>query len=51
MKGVWQKYNADLCPISEYLQSRMIQLKTNYWNLDEARQQAKVLRQTINQFK
>ena len=47
MKGVWQKYNADLCPISEYLQSRMIQLKTNYWNLDEARQQAKVLRLSL----
>lgn len=49
-KGVWQKYNPDLCPVAEYLQPRMVQLKTNYWNLQEAEQQADILSKTINQF-
>lgn len=51
MFGVWQKYNKKLCLISEYLQPRMIQLKTNYWNLDEAYKQAEILKKTINEFK
>lgn len=48
--GVWQKYEAGLCPAAEYLQKRMIQLKTNYWYLAEAEQQAEILRKTIAQF-
>jgi len=36
MAGVWQKYEAGLCPTAEYLQPRMIQMKTNYWDLAEA---------------
>jgi len=48
--GVWQKYNESLCPVSEYLQPRMIQLKTNYWELREAEKQAEILVKTINQF-
>lgn len=51
LDGVWQKYEKGLCPISEYLQPRMIQLKTNYWNLDDAKFQADILYKTINQFK
>lgn len=50
MSGVWQKYNAGLCPVAEDLQLRMIQMKTNYWNLDEAKQQAEILRKTIANF-
>lgn len=50
MPGVWQKYEADLCPNAEYLQKRMVQLKTNYWNLDEAKKQAEILHKTIEQF-
>lgn len=49
-KGVWQKYNNELCPTSEYLQKRMIQFKTNYWNLSEAEAQAEILYKTIKQF-
>lgn len=49
-KGVWQKYNERLCPNAEYLQKRMIQLKTNYWNLEKARVQADILQKTLNQF-
>jgi len=48
--GVWQKYNAELCPTAEYLQKRMIQMKTNYWDLNEAEQQAEILHKTIKQF-
>ena len=49
--GVWQKYEKGLCPNSEYLQPRMIQFKTNYWNLAEAKDQVRILSKTINQFK
>lgn len=48
--GIWQKYNKDLCPNSEYLQKRMIQLKTNYWDLYKARKQAEILKKTIEEF-
>lgn len=51
MPGVWQKYTSDLCPNAEYLQSRMIQLKTNYWNSDEAKKQAEILHKTIKNFR
>lgn len=50
MNGVWQKYENGLCPIAEYLQTRMIQLKTNYWDLNEAEKQAEILSKTIKQF-
>jgi len=46
--GVWQKYETGLCPAAEYLQPRMIQLKTNYWDLSEAEKQAEILEKTIN---
>lgn len=48
--GVWQKYDENCCPNAEYLQKRMIQLKTNYWDIDEARKQAEILKSTIRQF-
>ena len=50
MPGVWQKYDGNLCPNAEYLQKRMIQLKTNYWSLDEAGKQAEILKKTIAEF-
>ncbi len=49
-EGVWQKYDNQLCPISEFLQSRMVQLKTNYWDLSEAKKQSEILKKTIKQF-
>jgi perosamine synthetase len=48
--GVWQKYSEKLCPVSEYLQPRMIQLKTNYWDISEAESQAEILNKTIKMF-
>lgn len=50
MPGVWQKYDSSLCPVAEHLHPRMLQLKTNYWNLDEAVQQAEILRKTVEKF-
>lgn len=49
--GVWQKYEKGLCPNAEYLQPRMIQLKTNYWDLSESEKQAEVLAKTIKDFR
>lgn len=49
-EGVWQKYEHGLCPVSEYLQPRMIQLKTNYWDINNAVKQAEILRETIKAF-
>lgn len=51
MKGVWQKYAPGLCPDAEYLQLRLMQFKTNYWDLSEAEKQADILRKTLREFK
>ena len=48
--GVWQDYSSSLCPAAEYIQPRIIQLKTNYWNLEEAKAQADILNNTIQEF-
>lgn len=49
-EGVTQIYQPGLCPVAEYLQRRMICMKTNYWDLGEARAQAAILRQVAAQF-
>lgn len=49
-EDVWQTYKTGLCPNAEYLQPRMIQMKTNYWDLDEAERQAKILAKVIKEF-
>ena len=51
IEGVWQKYDADCCPNAEYLQKRMIQLKTNYWDIEDAKKQAEILKKTIEEYK
>ena len=48
--GVWQKYDENCCPNAEYLQKRMIQLKTNYWDIEEAKIQAEILKKSINDY-
>lgn len=48
--GVWQKYVPGLCPVAEFLQPRMLQFKTNYWDIAEAEVQAEVLSKTIKMF-
>ena len=39
-----------LCPNVRYLQKRILQFKTNYWNISEAKNQALVLKKTLNFF-
>lgn len=48
--GIWQKFQNGLCPNAEYLQPRMIQFKTNYWDNVEVINQAKILKKTIQEF-
>ena len=48
--GIWQNYKPDLCPNAEYLQPRMIQLKTNYWDISAAERQAEILYNTLSKF-
>ncbi|MBQ7096503.1 MAG: DegT/DnrJ/EryC1/StrS family aminotransferase [Clostridia bacterium] len=44
-------YDDGICPVAEHLQPRLLQFKTNYFDLNEAEQQAEILRKTINYFK
>jgi len=50
MKGIRQRYKKGLCPTAEYLQPRLIQLKTNYFKLNDAAKQAEALYKTIKEF-
>ena len=50
LNDVHQKYEPGLCPNAEYLQERLISFKTNYWDLEEAKEQAEILRKTISEF-
>jgi perosamine synthetase len=45
--GKHQDYTKPLCPVAENVQPRLMQFKTNYMNLDDARKQAEALRKTI----
>lgn len=38
------------CPVAEYSQKRIIQLKTNYWDTSQLKRQVKILEQTLNEF-
>lgn len=50
MNGINQRYEKGLCENAEFLQPRMIQMKTNYWDIKEAEIQAEILNKTLNQF-
>jgi len=50
MKGVSQEYKNGLCPNAEFLQKRIIAMKTNYWDIEEAKNQAEILKVTLNEF-
>lgn len=43
-------YNKVSCTNAEFLQPRLLQFKTNYYNLEEAKQQADILEKTIAYF-
>ena len=40
-------YQPGLCPTAEAIQPQLFQFKTNYWNLQEARDQADILAGTL----
>lgn len=48
--GQLQKYDYGLCPTAELIQPRLLQFKTNYFNIDIARSKADALAQTIQYF-
>lgn len=41
------KYQKGICPVAEKLQPQMLQFKTNYWDWEEAEEQAAILKKTI----
>lgn len=41
-------YKEGLCPTAEFLQPRLAQFKTNYWELEKAKAQAEALNKTLN---
>ena len=44
------EYKPGLCPVAERLQKRLMQFKTNYWDISQAHQQAEILHKTLQQF-
>ena len=43
-------YKVGLCPVAEYLQRRLMQFKTNYWDINQAYAQAEILRKTLKKY-
>jgi perosamine synthetase len=44
-------YKQGLCPVAERIGPRLLQFKTNYWNIADAERQAAILGQTLASFK
>merc|ERR1711865_113459 len=49
-EGITQQFKEGLCPKAEWTQKRLIAMKTNYWDLGEARAQCVILRKTAEDF-
>ena len=45
-----QEFAPGLCPVAESVQPRLLQFKTNYFDLDVAAEQTKILSETISHF-
>jgi perosamine synthetase len=43
-------YKKGVCPVAEYLQQRILQFKTNYWDLQVAEIKTDILKKTIQYF-
>ena len=43
-------YRPGLCPVAERIQPRLMQFKTNYWDIGRAHQQAEILRRVLASF-
>jgi perosamine synthetase len=48
--GNLNRYCPGLCPVAERVQPRLLQFKTNYWDIRDAQRQAEILAKTIRQF-
>ena len=46
----FQVFGRGLCPVAEQVQPKLLQFKTNYWELDVVRRQADILLATIKEF-
>lgn len=44
--GRLQSYGRGLCPVAEDIQPRLMQFKTNYWDIEKAKSQARMLEKT-----
>jgi perosamine synthetase len=44
------RYQEGLCPTAERLQQRLLQFRTNYWDLEEGKKQAEILAKTLASF-
>ena len=49
-KGMYRHYGPGLCPVAESLQPMLMQFRTNYMDLKQAQEQARILRRTIETF-
>ena len=49
-EGTYRHYGAGLCPVAESLQPKLMQFRTNYMDLEQAQEQAAILRRTIETF-
>jgi perosamine synthetase len=43
-------YEPGLCPVAEYIQPRLLQFKTNYWDEADSVRQERILKETIEYF-
>jgi perosamine synthetase len=48
--GIFPDYRQAGCPVMDRVQPRLVQFKTNYWDLAEAHKQADILAETIRHF-
>ena len=49
-EGHVQEYKPGLCPVAEAVQPKLLQFKTNYWDMSIAAQKAEALARTIEYF-
>lgn len=49
--GIRQDYQTSLCPNAEYLQPRLLQFKTNYWDEADLTRQVEILEKTIRELR
>jgi perosamine synthetase len=48
--SIRSSYKRGLCPVAETLQPRLLQFKTNYWDLTDGVRQAEILKKTLESF-